>query len=99
MSSYNRFPVMSAAEAAALISGGSTVAIGGFSPAGAPKAVPKALAERATCLHQAGQSFQIRLLSGASISASSEDLLAESGAVGWRAPYQTSGVKIGRAHV
>ena len=92
MSSYNRFPVMSAAEAAALIGDGSTVAIGGFSPAGAPKAVPKALAERAVSLHQAGQSFQVRLLSGASISASSEDLLAESGAVGWRAPYQTSGV-------
>ena len=92
MSSYNRFPVMSAAEAADLILDGSMVAIGGFSPAGAPKAVPKALAERAISLHQAGHPFQVRLLSGASISASSEDLLAESGAVSWRAPYQTSGI-------
>lgn len=92
MSSYNRFPVMSAAEAAALINHGDMVAIGGFSPAGAPKAVAKALAEHAVNLHQSGKPFQIKLLSGASISASTEDLLAESAAVSWRAPYQTSGV-------
>ena len=92
MGNYNRLPVMNAAEAATLIKHGDTVAIGGFSPAGAPKALPKALSEHAAGLHKGGTPFQIKLLSGASISASSEDLLAESGAISWRAPYQTSGI-------
>ena len=40
-------------EAAALIPEGAMVAVGGFTPAGAPKAVPRALAQRARELHEA----------------------------------------------
>ena len=46
MTSYGRFPVRSAEEAAELISHGATLGIGGFTDPGCPKAVPTALAQR-----------------------------------------------------
>lgn len=84
------FPVLTAEEAAELIPHGSLVGIGGFTPAGSPKAVPSALARRAKALHEAGKEFQIRVLSGASTGAGCDDALAEAEAVSWRAPYITS---------
>src|SRR5271157_3548070 len=42
MTSYGRFPVRSAEEAAGLISHGATLGIGGFTDPGCPKAVPTA---------------------------------------------------------
>src|SRR5262245_58017948 len=66
------------------------VAVGGFTPAGAPKAVPRALARRARPLHQSGTAFQVKLLSGASTGAACDDELARAEAVSWRAPYMTS---------
>ena len=84
------FPRMSAAEAAELIEHGSLVAFSGFSSAGAAKAVPLALANRARALHEAGQPFQIRVLTGASTGPSLDDALAEADAISWRAPYQSS---------
>ncbi len=81
---------LSAEEAAALIPHGALVAVGGFTPAGAPKAVPRALASRARSLHEAGHEFQIRLLSGASTGAACDDELGRAEAVSWRAPYITS---------
>jgi len=41
------FPVLTAAEAASLIKNGQNVGFSGFTTAGAPKAVPLAIAERA----------------------------------------------------
>jgi succinate CoA transferase len=67
------------------------VAFSGFTPAGAAKAVPRALAGRARRLHRAGQPFQVRVLTGASTGISLDDALAEADAVSWRAPYQASG--------
>ena len=67
------------------------VGVSGFTPAGSPKAVPCALAHRALALHQSGEPFQIRLLSGASTGAACDDELALAEAVSWRAPYMTSG--------
>lgn len=90
MSIVNRFPKMSAAEAAELIPHGATVAFSGFTPAGAAKAVPSALAARAKTLHAKGQPFQIRVLTGASTGKYFDDALAEAEAVAWRAPYQSS---------
>jgi succinate CoA transferase len=90
MKKYGRFPVRSAEEAAELIPHGAMVAVGGFTPAGAPKAVPRALAKRAKALHEAGEAFKIRLLSGASTGAACDDELARAEAVTWRAPYMTS---------
>nr|VUD22830.1 propionyl-CoA:succinate CoA transferase [Salmonella sp. NCTC 7297] len=66
------------------------MAFSGFTPAGSPKALPAAIARRANALHQMRQPFQIRLLTGASISAAADDALSEADAVSWRAPYQTS---------
>ncbi|MFO0878379.1 MAG: succinate CoA transferase [Gemmataceae bacterium] len=86
-----QFATLTADEAAELIPHGSTVAFSGFTAAGAAKAVPKALATRANRLHQAGQPFQVRVLSGASTGASLDDALAEADAISWRAPYQSSG--------
>src|SRR6185437_15986295 len=73
-----------------LIPPGAMVGVSGFTPAGAPKAVPRALARRAKALHDAGTPFQIRLLSGASTGAACDDELADAEAVSWRAPYITS---------
>jgi acyl-CoA hydrolase len=84
------YPTLTADEAAALIPDGAMVAVGGFTPAGAPKAVPRALARRAQQLHQAGTPFQVKLLSGASTGAACDDELARAEAVRWRAPYMTS---------
>lgn len=81
---------MSADDAAEIIQHNDLVAFGGFTPAGSPKALPAAIARRASELHQAHQRFQIRLLTGASISAAADDALSEANAVSWRAPYQTS---------
>lgn len=85
------FPILTAEEAAELIPHGATVAFSGFTPAGAAKAVPKAVAARARRLHEGGAPYQIRVLSGASTGASLDDALANADAISWRAPYQSSG--------
>src|SRR5262245_31526465 len=90
MAAGSPFPVLTAEEAAELISPGATVAFSGFTPAGAAKDVPRALAARARRLHQTGQPFQIRVLTGASTGHSIDDALAEAEAISWRAPYQSS---------
>jgi succinate CoA transferase len=90
MTTDKAYTALTADEAAALIPNGAMVAVGGFTPAGAPKAVPRALARRAWQLHQAGIPFQVKLLSGASTGAACDDELARAEAVSWRAPYMTS---------
>jgi len=90
MANCKTFPTLTAEEAASLIPNGAMVAVGGFTPAGAPKAVPRALAQRARQSHQTGKSFQVKLLSGASTGAACDDELARAEAVSWRAPYMTS---------
>ncbi|SUG36736.1 propionyl-CoA:succinate CoA transferase [Salmonella enterica subsp. arizonae] len=84
------WPTMSADDAAEIIQHNDMVAFSGFTPAGSPKALPAAIARRANVLHQMRQPFQIRLLTGASISAAADDALSDADAVSWRAPYQTS---------
>ncbi|MCC7408051.1 MAG: acetyl-CoA hydrolase, partial [Phycisphaeraceae bacterium] len=90
MSIVNRFPKMTAAEAAEMIPHGATVAFSGFTPAGAAKAIPSALAARAKALHAKAHPYQIRVLTGASTGKYFDDALAEADAVAWRAPYQSS---------
>jgi propionyl-CoA:succinyl-CoA transferase len=90
MEGRSPFAKLSAEEAAELISHATMVAFSGFTAAGAAKAVPRALAARAQRLHDAGQPFAIRVLTGASTGASIDDALAEADAISWRAPYQTS---------
>lgn len=74
------YPVVTAEEAAAMIEDGQTVAFSGFTAAGAPKAVPLALAKRGKELHDKGKPFQIRVLSGAS-TGSLDDNLADSNVI------------------
>jgi succinate CoA transferase len=88
--SRNAFPKLTPEEAAAWIEHGQLVAFSGFTPAGAAKAVPRALAKRATEMHRRGQPMQIRVLTGASTGKSVDDTLAEANAISWRAPYQSS---------
>ncbi len=83
------FANMTAEEAASWINHGDTVAFSGFTPAGAAKAVPKALAARARREHGQGKDFRLRVLTGASSGPCIDEDLAAAGAIMWRAPYQT----------
>src|SRR5260370_3580749 len=83
------FPVLTAAEAASLIQHGQNVGFSGFTPAGAPKAVPMAIAERAIAAHDAGQELQIGVLTGASTGPSLDGALSKAKAMKFRTPYQT----------
>jgi acetyl-CoA hydrolase len=82
------YPELTAEEAVSFIQHGSTVAFSGFSPAGAAKAVPVALANRAKLAHERNRPFKLRILTGASSGQSIDDELARADAVSWRAPYQ-----------
>ncbi len=90
MSNRIPFPILNAAEAAKFIPHNAMIAFSGFTPAGAAKAVPVAIAKRAKRLHEQGKPFRIRVLTGASTGASLDTALAEAKAVSWRAPYQSS---------
>jgi len=89
MALYGPYPILTVDEVVQDIRHGQTVAFSGFTPAGAAKAVPRAIAEHACRLHQKGQAFQIRVLTGASTGTGVEEELAKANAVCWRAPYQS----------
>ena len=86
----DNFPRLTADEAAAEISHGAIVGFSGFTPAGAAKAVPLALASRARTLHERGEEFQLRVITGASTGPQIDEALASVDAIAWRAPYQSS---------
>jgi acetyl-CoA hydrolase len=86
------FARLSPEEAAALIEHGTLVGFSGFTPAGAAKVVPRALADRARALHQNGEPFHVRVVTGASTGPEIDDALAGADALSWRAPYQSSKV-------
>lgn len=83
------YPQLSPAEAAEMIQHGQTVGFSGFTPAGAPKAIPLALAAKAKQEHRAGREFQIGVLTGASTGRSLDGALAEAEAISFRTPYQS----------
>ncbi|WP_208974645.1 acetyl-CoA hydrolase/transferase family protein [Natronincola ferrireducens] len=92
--------VMSPQEAAVFIKDGMTVATSGFTPAGYPKAVPKALAER---IKAKEEPFKINLYTGASVGDELDGELARAKAIGKRLPYQTQkdcrrGINQGNIH-
>lgn len=82
------YPILTPEEAVARIPHGATVSFSGFSPAGAAKVIPRALAARARHFHAKGRPFKVRVLTGASSGAAIDDELAEAEAISWRAPYQ-----------
>ena len=81
---------MTADEAAALINHNDTIGFSGFTPAGAAKAIPTALAKRAKAEHEAGRPFQVGVVSGASTGQSLDGELAMAEAIAWRTPYQSN---------
>jgi succinate CoA transferase len=89
MSERAHFATLTADEAVALIPHGATVSFSGFSPAGAAKVIPRALAARAKEHHERGEAFKVRVLTGASSGDSIEEALAQAQAISWRAPYMS----------
>ena len=83
------FPILTAEDAAEMIEHGQTVGFSGFTPAGAAKAIPRALAARAASEHAAGREFQIGVLTGASTGQSLDGALARANAIRFRTPYQS----------
>lgn len=84
------FPKLSAEEAAELIKHDDNIGFSGFTPAGAAKAVPTALAQKAVREHEAGRDFKVGVLTGASTGASLDGELAKADAVKFRTPYQSN---------
>jgi succinyl-CoA:acetate CoA-transferase len=84
-----RNKVMSAQDAAAMISSGMTVGMSGFTGSGYPKALPMALAERIEAEHAAGKSFQIRVWTGASTGPELDGALAKANGIEFRLPYNS----------
>ncbi len=82
------FPILTADEAAELIQNGQNIGFSGFTAAGAAKAVPYALAQRARREHEAGRPFKVGVLTGASTGKSLDGALAEAEAISFRTPYQ-----------
>ncbi|RIJ64987.1 succinate CoA transferase [Rummeliibacillus sp. POC4] len=75
--------VVTAQEAAALISDGDVVGMSGFTRAGDAKVVPMALVERAK-----NEKFKIDVYTGASLGPEVDKYLAESGVIRKRGPFQ-----------
>lgn len=99
----SKIPEITAEEAAAHINDGNTVGFSGFTPAGAAKAIPTALAKRAMAEHEAGRPFKIGVVTGASTGDSLDGELARAEAVAWRTPYQSDkflrkAINAGKAH-
>jgi len=86
----NSYPILKAAEAVEQIQNEQTVAFSGFTPAGAPKVVPKAIAAKALALHPQGKPFRIGVITGASTGQSLDGALAQADAVLFRTPYQSN---------
>lgn len=84
------FPILTADEAAALVPHGSTIGFSGFTPAGAAKAIPRAMAARARAEHAAGREYKVGVLTGASTGPSLDGALAEAEAISFRTPYQSN---------
>ncbi|MEX1118974.1 MAG: acetyl-CoA hydrolase/transferase family protein [Terrimicrobiaceae bacterium] len=84
------FPILSAQEAAALINDGDAIGFSGFTPAGAAKAIPSALADRAEKEHAEGRTFKVGVVTGASTGDSLDGRLARADAISWRTPYQSN---------
>ena len=80
-------PKITAQEAAAMIQNGDLIGLGGFGPSGSPKAVTPALADRARSEHEAGRPFKVDVVTGSSIGASCDGVLAAADAIDRRLPF------------
>lgn len=95
-----REKIMTAEEAALAIETGMTIATSGFTPAGHPKVVPRAIAKRVL---EEGAPKKLNLYTGASVGDELDGELARAGAIHKRLPYQTQndmrkGINAGEIH-
>jgi acetyl-CoA hydrolase len=90
MPTLTQIPVISAEEAAAMIEDQNIIGFSGFTPAGAAKAIPTALARRAEAEHAAGRPFKVGIVTGASTGDSLDGELSRANAVLFRTPYQSN---------
>ena len=60
------FKFITAEEAASYVNNDDNVGFSGFTPAGCPKVIPEAIAQRAEEEHRKGNPFQIGMFTGAS---------------------------------
>lgn len=81
---------MTAEEAASFVNHGDNVGFSGFTPAGSPKAVPTAIAEKAKQEQAKGNPFKIGMFTGASTGDSLDGALARANAIAFRTPYQSN---------
>jgi len=86
----SKYKIISADEAAAYVNNGDAVGFSGFTPAGCPKEIPKAIARKAEALHAEGKEFKIGIYTGASTGDSLDGALARANAVLFRTPYQSN---------
>lgn len=82
--------MLTADEAAAMINNGDVIGFSGFTPAGAAKDIPTALARRATAEQGDGREFKVGVITGASTGDSLDGELARANAVLFRTPYQSN---------
>jgi succinyl-CoA:acetate CoA-transferase len=87
--SYLATKVTTAEAAAEHIGPGDSVGISGFTGAGYPKAVPRALAARIEAAHARGEEFTIGLWTGASTAPEVDGVLAEAHGLHMRVPYNS----------
>ncbi len=90
MSHTTRYPVLTADEAAAIVNHGDVIGFSGFTPAGATKLIPKAIADKARAEHEQGRPFKVGVVTGASTGDSLDGELARAEAVLFRTPYQSN---------
>jgi len=73
-----------------MVGHGDIIGFSGFTPAGAAKVVPRAIAARARAEHAAGRPFKVGVITGASTGPSLDGELARADAVLFRTPYQSN---------
>jgi acetyl-CoA hydrolase len=97
------FPILTAEEAASLVNHDQTIGFSGFTPAGAAKVIPTAIAEKAKTEHAAGRDFKVGVITGASTGPSLDGALAKADAIKFRTPYQSdkdlrASINAGKTH-
>jgi succinyl-CoA:acetate CoA-transferase len=81
--------VVSADDAAALIKNGDQIGFSGFTGSGYPKAVPGALAKRIEEAKAKGDELRVGVYTGASTAPECDGVLAATGGMSFRMPYQS----------
>ncbi len=97
------YPILTAEEAATLVQHDQTIGFSGFTPAGAAKVIPTAIAEKAKAEHAAGRDFKVGVITGASTGPSLDGALAKADAIKFRTPYQSdkdlrASINAGKTH-